>query len=170
MIGFVCKKEGIGFREAVERLSGNGHKVIQEKPEPVPSPSVPSIKRTHLMNRVVSFYHKVFCEDQRGLEYLKARGITDNTIFTDFQIGFSNGTHLNTIPDDGEIREGLQEIGILNGRGHELFYGCMVFPVFDQNKDCVGLYGRRITEGEVNHLYLPGPKEGGLELPGRQTK
>lgn len=180
VIGFVCRKEGIGFREAVERLAGNGHKVIQEKPKPVPSPSVPSIKRTHpfgltqsrLLNRVVSFYHKTFCEDQRGLEYLKARGITDKDIFTDFQIGFSNGTLLNTIPDDGEIREGLQEIGILNGKGHEMFYGCVVFPVFDENKDCVGIYGRRITnpslsplklrgdEGGLTHLYLPGPRKG----------
>jgi DNA primase catalytic core len=172
VIGFVCKKEGIGFREAVEKLSGNGHKVIQEKPKPAHSPSVPSVKRTHLMNRVVSFYHKTFCEDQRALEYLRSRGITDNPIFTDFQIGFSNGTLLNTIPDDGEIRDGLREIGILNGKGHELFYGCVVFPIFDENKDCVGLYGRRITnpslsplklrgdEGGVTHLYLPGPRKG----------
>jgi DNA primase len=160
VIGFICKKEGIGFREAVEKLSGNGHKAIPEKPKPVPAPPVPSIKRTHLLNRVVSFYHKSFCEDQRGLEYLRSRGITDKDIFTDFQIGFSNGTLLNTIPDDGEIREGLQEIGILNSKGHELFYGCVVFPVFDENKDCVGLYGRRIENGEVHHLYLPGPRKG----------
>jgi DNA primase len=84
VIGFVCKKEGIGFREAMEKLR------IQ-KPG---------------------------------------------------------------------VREALKEIGILNSKGHEMFYGCVVFPVFDENQDCVGLYGRRIAEGEVNHLYLPGPRRG----------
>jgi DNA primase len=86
------------------------------------------------------------------MEYLKSRGITDNSVFADFQIGFSNGTLLNTIPDKGDILDSLKEIDILNDKGHEMFYGSAVFPIFDENKDCVGLYGRRITEGETAHL------------------
>jgi DNA primase catalytic core len=160
VIGFVCKKEGIGFREAVQKLSGNGHKVIQEKPKQPPPSPVPSINRARLLNRVVSFYHKAFCEDSRAMGYLKARGITDNDLFVDFKIGFSNGTLLNTLPEEGDVREALKEIGILNGKGHEMFYCCVVFPIFDDNKDCVGLYGRRITPGQTDHLYLPGPRKG----------
>lgn len=94
------------------------------------------------------------------MEYLKSRGITDNSIFTDFQIGYSNGTLLNTIPDEGDILDSLKEIGILNDKDNEMFCDCVVFPVFDENKDCVGLYGRRITKGETDHLYLPGPRKG----------
>jgi DNA primase len=213
VIKFLMKTEGIGFREAVARLSGNGgkaplapslstdtpgvahdqsnSKVFATAKErggravpsaPLPSPLKPtsSLNRSRLLNRVVSFYHQSFTDDPRALEYLKARGITDHAICTDFQVGFANGTMLNTIPpacashadrDDGDIREGLREIGILNERGRELFYGCVVFPVFDENKDCVGLYGRRITDlpaprpsrqagGETSHLYLPGPRHG----------
>jgi DNA primase len=166
VIGFVCKKEGIGFREAVQKLSnGNGQPsaVSTQPPRPATQNSTQlssPVNRSHLLNRLVSFYHQSFCEDSRALEYLKTRGITDNAIFTDFKIGFSNGTLLNTIPNDGDIRETLKEIGILNGKGHEMFYGCVAFPIFDENKDCVGLYGRRITPGETDHLYLPGPRKG----------
>ena len=46
------------------------------------------------------------------MEYLKGRGITDNSLFSDFQIGFSNGTLLNTIPEEGDIIEALKEIGM----------------------------------------------------------
>jgi len=170
VIGFVTKHEGIGFREAFDRLNGNGssqHSAISKK-EVATLPSaarndkkeVQSVNRSRLLNRVVSFYHKSFCEDQRAMEYLKARGITDNSIFSDFQIGYSNGTLLNTIPEEGDILDTLKQIGILNDKGHEMFYGCVVFPVFDENKDCVGLYGRRITEGETDHLYLTGPRKG----------
>ena len=88
---------------------------------------------------------------------MRSRGIIDNAIFSDFTIGYSNGTLLNTIPDEGAIREALKEIGILNEKGHEMFYGCAVFPIFDENKDAVGIYGRRITAGETAHLYLPVP-------------
>ena len=163
VIGFVCKQEGIGFREAMTKLSGNGSNGKKPKPkaaEPKPAAHSQSINRTRLLNRVVSFYHQSFCEDARALQYLQSRGITDNSIFADFQIGFSNGTLLNTIPDDGDVTSGLKEIGILNDKGNEFFYGSVVFPVFDDNKDCVGLYGRRIESGEVDHLYLPGPRRG----------
>ena len=159
--------EGIGFREAVEKLQGRpaaknnagGNASSPTKDKPPRAPSNPAA-RTKLLNRVVSFYHATFLEDQRAMEYLKGRGITDNAIFTDFRIGFANGTLLNTIPDDGEITEALKGIGILNDRGHELFYGSVVFPIINENKDCVGIYGRRITGGETDHLYLPGPRRG----------
>jgi len=163
VIGFICQKEGIGFKEAMEKLRGQKIEHREQKPEKRTKESAApesSINRTHLLNRVVSFYHKTFCEDPRAREYLRTRGITDNAIFADFTIGYSNGTLLNTIPDEGDIREALKEIGILNERGHEMFYGCAVFPIFDENKDAVGIYGRRITDGETAHLYLPGPRRG----------
>ena len=179
VIGFVTKKENIGFREAFERLNNNGSsqrsavsKQHKDKgngksitPLPPASPlSLRGDKRgvtpSRLLNRVVSFYHKSFCEDQRAMEYLKARGITDNSIFADFQIGYSNGTLLNTIPDEGDIMDALKQTGILNDKGREMFYGSVVFPVFDENKDCVGLYGRKIADGDPAHLYLPGQRKG----------
>lgn len=185
VIGFVTKKEGIGFREAFDRLNGNGNGKNGKPPKPKAQPSsltaapVQPVNRSRLLNRVVSFYHKSFCEDQRAMEYLKSRGITDNSIFSDFQIGFSNGTLLNTIPDEGDILDALKQIGILNDKGHEMFYGSVVFPVSDENKDCVGLYGRKVESPGVKefkesrnedhsmnsknaptHLYLPGPRRG----------
>jgi DNA primase len=164
VIGFICKQEGIGFREAMEKLNNNGssQRSAVSKKEIATLPSadrndkeVVSINRSRLLNRVVSFYHKSFCEDQRAMEYLKSRGITDNSIFSDFQIGFSNGTLLNTIPDEGDILDALKQIGILNDKGYEMFYGCVVFPVFDENKDCVGLYGRRIDDSLKNPPQSP---------------
>jgi DNA primase len=159
VIGFVAKMEGIGFREAVKRLKGRTPDTREKATAKPPVPSNP-VTRTKLLNRVVSFYHTTFFEDHRGMDYLKSRGITDNALFTDFRLGFSNGTLLNTIPDDGDITETLKEIGILNSKGHEFFYGSVVFPIMNENKDCVGIYARRITEGETAHLYLPGERKG----------
>jgi DNA primase catalytic core len=169
VIGFVCKMDNISFREAVDKLNRHaptGNRKSKDAPPAVGSAHPePSINRTHLLNRVVAFYHKTFCEDPRAREYLRTRGIADNAIFSDFTIGYSNGTLLNTIPDEGDIIAALKEIGILNEKGNELFYGCVVFPLFDENKDCVGLYGRRIVLSDSEgtgpaHLYLPGPRRG----------
>jgi DNA primase catalytic core len=169
VIGFVCKMDNISFREAVDKLNRHaptGNRKSKDAPPAAGSAHPePSINRTHLLNRVVAFYHKTFCEDPRAREYLRTRGIADNAIFSDFTIGYSNGTLLNTIPDEGDIIAALKEIGILNEKGNEFFYGCVVFPLFDENKDCVGLYGRRLVLSDSEgtgpaHLYLPGPRRG----------
>jgi DNA primase len=163
VIGFICQKDGISFREAVDKLRSrkteSRAQTIRNPKSEIDSPVSPA-NRIRLLNRVVSFYHQSFCEDPRAREYLCTRGIIDNAIFSDFTIGYSNGTLLNTIPEDGDIIAELKEIGILNERGNEMFYGCAVFPIFDENKDCVGLYGRRIGDKEPTHLYLPGPRRG----------
>ena len=77
VIGFICKKDDITFREAIEKLQGRKPERREQKPEKkVKEISAPasSINRTHLLNRVVSFYHKTFCEDPRAREYLRSRG------------------------------------------------------------------------------------------------
>lgn len=67
------------------------------------------------------------------------------------------------------MTETLKEIGLINERGYELFYNCVIFPVFDDNQDCVGIYGRKVddtkqltmnSEQGTVHLYLPGPRRG----------
>ena len=113
-----------------------------------------------LLNRVVGFYQQEFFKDKRGLNYLKQRGISDRQSLIDFGVGFVNGNLSEILPSDGDYEEALKQVGLLNERGHEMFYGCVVFPLLDFNNNCVGLYGRRIDEEQVAHLYLPGPRRG----------
>ncbi|MCP4720999.1 MAG: toprim domain-containing protein [Desulfobacteraceae bacterium] len=115
-----------------------------------------------LFNRVIEFYHAAFAEDDRARLYLHTRGITEKSLFSDYQIGFSNGTLLNVLPEDKKIIKQLKEIGILNTKGREHFYGCATFPLFDIDGNPLGMYGRRIdgmTKGS-DHLYLPRGREG----------
>ena len=140
----------MGSSRAKEKISGNARKEPRIDPSnPLSSPAslhapFPLLNRSRLLNRVVSFYHQSFCEDRRGAEYLKTQGISDREIFSDFKVGFGNGTLLNAVPGEGEVWEALKEIGILNTEGQEVFYGCVVFPIFDENHDCVDHYGRKI--------------------------
>ena len=113
-----------------------------------------------VLSRVIDFYHTAFCEDPRGREYLEGRGITDSKLFADHKIGLAAGTLLNILPEDGEIKKQLQEIGVLNDKGKEHFYGCIIFPLYDLAGNPAGLYGRRMIGNGADHLYLPGPRRG----------
>ncbi len=110
---------------------------------------------------MVDYYQHTFTEGSRGIDYLKSRGINNNQSLTDFGTGFVAGTLKNILPEDPEVIESLKRLGILNHKGNEIFYNCVVFPIFDRNGAVVNLYGRNIDpENGVSHLYLAGSRSG----------
>lgn len=174
-IRFVQKREGLGFREAIERLETLGSAGLRATP---PSPAaagklnttgqpasplvaLSEVERYKLLGRVARFYHQRFLDRPEGLQYVvKHRGIKNVALLRDYQIGYADGSLLKALPQDDERIERFKAIGVLTERGREFFTGCLVFPLFDANGNVVNLYGRRLEDGEVNHWYLPGPKVG----------
>jgi DNA primase len=179
-IRFVELFDKVGFRDAVVKLGGksllSGHPAQGEaakKESSVIDPGAQaakdsggalSVRRIKLLSRVIEFYHTAFAEDAIAMDYLARRGITDKGLFSSYKIGFSNGTLLNVLPNEGDITSELKELGILNERGFEHFFGCITFPLFDSAGNPVSIYGRRCecldgTDGPA-HLYLPGERRG----------
>ena len=149
--------------QAVRCLEPAGRE--ETKLEPITAkniiPAAITVQDKKLLAKVVAFYQHSLTTDSRGLDYLKARGITDNQAIKDFGAGFVAGTLREILPDDEEVIKTLQKIGILNKKGNEVFYNCVVFPLYDEHGTVVNLYGRNIAEDNgVNHLYLPGPRQG----------
>lgn len=105
-----------------------------------------------LLNRTVDLYHATFKEERQGLEYLAKRGIIDQTIYLDYKIGFANGNLRRTLPPEGPMVEMLKQLGILTAKGSELFYSCVVLPIYDEDGNVVSLYGRHIERKE--DIYL----------------
>lgn len=119
--------------------------------------------RRRLLNRVCSLYAQGFEGAQVAQAALRAEGVTDETLWADFKLGYSDGSLASVIPEGGEVREALEGLGLLTKGGEELFKGCVVFPWFDENGDCAGLAGLSIEGGHDDGLawvYLPGPRVG----------
>jgi DNA primase catalytic core len=171
VIQFVAKKEGLTDRQAALKLLSHvpGVKVAAQvaarpakaepPPTPQPSASVP-LNPAALLQRVVTFYVKTLHKDRAGLDYLKSRHLSDPAMLASFQAGYCNGTLPGVLPPSGEIVEGLKTLGVLNARGQEHFRGCVTIPILDSQGNVCGIYGRRITDAEPRHLYLPGPHRG----------
>ncbi len=120
-----------------------------------------------LLKRVTDFYHDTFKEDRRALEYLAKRKIIDQDIYLNFKLGFANGTLKKTLPSEGPMIEALKSVGILNAKGNETFYNCVIFPIHDEDGNVLSLYGRNIEKnsfatkpGGLTHLYLAGTHKG----------
>lgn len=181
IIRFVELMDKVSFPAAVKKISesiqsGESYLYLNKSANGIKetSPCAPSsggqkqkaesltVKEQKLLARVVGYYQHTLTQDKRGLDYLQnERGIADNQAIKDFGTGFVNGTLPDILPDDEEAITTLKKIGILNAKGHETFYNCIVFPLYDNNGGIVNLYGRSIVEESgVNHLYLPGARTG----------
>ena len=167
-IRFVELFDQLPFPEAVNKLIADSSQLIVkpkstgQRAKPASGPTGLTVKERKLLGRVVSYYQHTLSQDSRGINYLKKdRGITDNQSLKDFGAGYVNGTLLEILPEDDEVIKALKRIGIFNAKGHEIFYNCVVFPLYSNRGSIVNLYGRSIEDDSgVTHLYLPGSRSG----------
>jgi len=168
VLSFLQAQEQLSFPQAVMRLRGLAG---DESNAPSQAPSGSDEQAGHLQDRFVGGFtrnqllEKVCHHYQQGLEgskeareYLQGRRLWNSELQEGFRFGYCDGTLLKALPK-GEVRDALQEIGILNSKGREHFLGCVVVPLFHPTDGLVGFYGRRTDpKAKVRHLFLPGPK------------
>ena len=119
-----------------------------------------SFSRNKLLSLVSDYYQAAFNQQKEGRDYMKQRGLVDPALFSRFKIGFCAGNIRESMPKEDQKIADLKDLGVLTENGREFFTNCVVFPITDQSGQIVNLYGRRIRNGQVNHLYLPGKKSG----------
>jgi DNA primase catalytic core len=111
------------------------------------------------LNKITEYYHKKLYENQKATEYLTKRGLKNPEIIKRFKIGFADGSLLNIIGENQ--KQDLIKAGIVHEKGFEVFRNCLIFPIFDDNDNTVGLYARNIDDkAKVKHLYLKGKHKG----------
>ncbi len=182
VIDFVMEKEGIPFRDAVDKLltssgaacpSSGGicraselqRPKADQQPRPAALPTLSLEERRHVSD-VIDYYHRTLSgEDSRGLDYLRRRHIADPETLKAFKVGYCNGTLSakggsssggNNLLPEAAIPT-LKKIGLLRKDGSETFNGCIVIPVFADDGTLGECFARFIVDRDTtNHLYLPG--------------
>jgi DNA primase catalytic core len=178
VIDWVMKAKGVSFRHAVEVLRGDALPAAITKRAPLPGPIVPDAEDRELLAQVVSYYHETLKQSPEALGYLEERGIRSQEAIERFKLGFANRTLAYRLPPNGtkaglDARERLQRLGVLRETGHEHFNGSLLVPIFGEQGEVLGMYGRKITaalrKGTPLHLYLPGPHRGLFNLDALQA-
>jgi DNA primase len=156
-IHFVAKKENLTVKEAALRLMGTVPGV--QRGTDVPTPSAPA-SHPQLFGAILDHYHQTLLgRNRRGLDYLKARGLSDPAMLAHFRVGFVDCT-LKTKLTPAQVKR-AQEMGLFNDKRNERFYGRVVVPIFDPAGNPVGLCGRDISgQSHAKYLNLAGPQSG----------
>ncbi|WP_061285763.1 CHC2 zinc finger domain-containing protein [Leptospira interrogans] len=177
-IDFLMKKEGMSFQEAVELLVENLTKSTglgnQKRPperalskelgRKIPTTEKAGEEERGIIFNALEYYKTTLKESRIALSYLNTRKVGSEESIEKFGIGYCDGRMGRTLPvrQSGigvKVREALKDFGILSENGQEYFRARIVIPIFTQEKELCGMYGRRIIpskSGSPDHLYLPG--------------
>ena len=167
VIDFVRRAEGLGFREAVQRLGGGADGAPGGTAPAAPAAPPPareaerapelSLDDRLLLTAACELYHETLLETPHALRYLEERGVRP-WLARRLRLGTSDGHRL--VPYVKRRRLSLKragELGLLFRSGDETMSGRIVIPDL-RGAHCGWMVGRAPDPG-------PGPKYRGLSLP-----
>lgn len=164
VIDFIMRQDGLTKSQAIAWLKENSGGCLRtatvRAAPPPPARVLKPEDAEALLQRVVNFYARTLRKDEAGMSYLNRRNLSGPTLLEVFRVGYANGTLHKALPKSGDLIRNLKTLGVLNAKGQEHFRGCITVPIFDAAGKVAGVYGRRASDDEPRHLYLPGPHRG----------
>ncbi|MCW5700857.1 MAG: DNA primase, partial [Rhodospirillales bacterium] len=164
-IDFVMEVEGLGFREAVERLAAQAglDMPVEEKED-----AEQAARRKTLydvLEAAAAYFERMvrMPEGAHALDYLHGRGLDDELIRR-FRLGYApagSGALRAALARDGIFREAMVEAGLLVApedparAPYDRFRGRVMFPICDRRGRVVAFGGRILDSGEPKYLNSP---------------
>ncbi len=161
IFSFVQSFEGLDFMGALKILADKSGVVLELKSFDGHKGKDRLMK---IMEAATVFYEKFLEKNPEVIEYLKARGLTDETI-KKFRIGFAPydwRTFYNLMSDKGAtkdelIRAGLVKIGDKD-TVYDRFRGRIMFPIADSIGRTIAFTGRVFKGDETQAKYINSPE------------
>ncbi|MBF0333598.1 MAG: DNA primase [Alphaproteobacteria bacterium] len=163
VIAFEMNAHGLGFREAVERLSGEAG---LELPVETPDERERAVRAAGLHDVLEAACRKYMewlyaPAGRAGLEYLRNRGLDDAAI-AQFRLGFAPDGRQAT--REALLRQGIPEAPLIEaglliqpdeGPTYDRFRGRVIFPITDRRGRVVGFGGRALGDAQPKYLNSP---------------
>lgn len=130
-------------RFAAAQPSNGTHPAQPQKPNSAPVGL--TSEDLALLRRLQDIYATDLATSEKGRAYLTERGITDPETIRAFGLGYVSGKSLPQLAP--AQRERLQDLGILNSKGNEVFYNCIVCPLRDVEGNIITFWARSCPKG-----------------------
>ncbi len=165
VISYVMDYENYSFPEAVKFLADRAGVELPEYEETAEEKRARSFKERVLeclKTAAVYYYKKLYSnEGKLGLDYLKKRGLTDETIKS-FGLGFSGRGYdelIKYLKEKGFSVDIIEAAGLCNISEKygmtDRFFNRVMFPIMDINSKVIGFGGRVMGDGKPKYLNSP---------------
>ena len=161
VFGYVMKSEDVSFPDAVRYLAERAHIEIQETGKM----GVPSSKKARLREvckLTAEFYHEQLMrgksnDAQKARDYLSQRKL-GGQVPKKWNLGFAPGRSslVRFLSSKGFSADEMIEANVAvqrdGGRLNDRFYNRVMFPINNQQGECIAFGGRVIGQGEPKYL------------------
>ncbi len=158
IFSFVMEVEGLGFRESLELLAkkaGVDLSLYQSQGDQRMSKVKKRLLLAHQL--AVEYYQQSLLKNQHALDYvLKKRGL-NRQVIQDFKIGYAPNAGralVNFLQKKGFKERELEQAGLVNRFGGDLFRGRIIIPLMDATGQAIGFTGRALVDDPKSPKYL----------------
>jgi DNA primase len=152
-VKFLCDYKGWTTTEA-QAYVGVDHELRRsEKSRVIKTRDV--LRTWEFLDKVATLYHGNLLGTAGATNYLKRRGLTDDTIRV-FRLGYTDGRVLSIdLAGDFSL---AQECGLINSNGYETLAHRITIPNYCGVGRCDFIMGRTVTNDRIKYLGLRMPK------------
>ena len=162
VFAFVMEAEGMDFRQALEFLAKKAGVELSDYEPAHAKERAARKKRLLIANQLAArFYQQCLLHNQHAIEYVFRVRSLSKQVVADFQIGYapdSGEALVRALDKKGFSRRELNDAGLLNRFGGDMFRGRMMVPLMDSSGQVIGFTGRIIGDVPNAPKYLNTPQ------------
>lgn len=155
---FVMEVEGIGFREALEKLAAQAGVDLSKYHGGDSAVTKRKIRAKEALSLATKYYQACLVRDKKVCEYVfYKRGLVRSTV-AEFKIGYSPASGkalLEVLKKRGFSERELDDAGLLNRFKSDMFRDRMMVPFIDTTGNVIGFTARILGKGEPKYLNTP---------------
>ena len=162
IFSFVMEVEGLDFREALELLANKaGVDISLQNSQQAQEVAKKKRRLLEAHEWATRYYQQSLLKNQFALEYVFKKRSLSRDVVQDFQIGYApdaGDALAQFLKRKGFSRQELDESGLLNRYGGDLFRGRMTVPLMDPSGKVIGFTGRILADEPNAPKYLNTPQ------------
>ncbi|RYX79463.1 DNA primase [bacterium] len=162
IFAFVMEVEGMDFRQALEHLARKaGVDLSIYKSQGSQQFAERKRRSLEASDLAARYYQQSLLSNQHALEYVFKKRKLSKAIVQDFRIGYAPTTGdalVQFLTKKGFSRNEMDEAGLLNRFGGDMFRGRMMVPLMDATGQVIGFTARIIADDPKAPKYLNTPQ------------
>lgn len=155
---FVMEVEGIGFREAMEKLAAQAGVDLTKYRGGDPQVSRKKARAREALALATKYYQACLVRSKNVCEYVFYQRNLNRRTVEEFKIGYSPASGkalLTALKKRGFSEEELDTAGLLNRFKSDMFRDRMMVPFIDTTGNVIGYTARILGKGEPKYLNTP---------------
>ena len=155
---FIMEVEGISFREALEKLAARAGVELKKYGGDDKKIAKRKVRAREALELSTKYYQFALSKNKTVCEYVFYKRNLSKATVKEFRIGYSprSGTALNKfLASRNFAKNELEDAGLLNQYGGDLFRGRMMVPFIDPNGAVIGYTARVLDKSEPKYLNTP---------------